>query len=208
MSDPDVFADRSQLMADLDMLEVLRWYRMVFAEGLAAASRSQDEEVLTTLRLEATYQLAEFYYVLSAREIRTEEQIRALAELHNRYIADLTKDAAKMGRLGLKEERLLGAIFTADTLPRLVENWRERPGAFDQSNLARLLAVAMSAETCRKVVVACADAGLLLRERTSYGTILILSTGVLEETLGRCLREARQRVAGMSDQVHPGGASP
>jgi hypothetical protein len=57
------------------------------------------------------------------------------------------------------------------------------------------------------VVVACADASLLLRERTSYGTILILSTGVLEETLGRCLREARQRVAGMSDQVHPRGAS-
>jgi hypothetical protein len=208
MSDPDVFADRSQLMADLDMLEVLRWYRMVFAERLAAASKSQDEEVLVTLRLEATYQLAELYYVLRAREIRTEAQIRALAELHNRYIADLTKDPAKMGRLGLKEERLLAAIFTADTLPRLVENWRERPGAFDQSNLARLLAAVMSAETCRKVVVACADAGLLLRERTSYGTILILSTGLLEETLGRCLREARQRVAGMSDQVHPVGVSP
>jgi hypothetical protein len=92
----------------------------------------------------------------------------------------------------------LSAIFTADTFPRLVQNWRERPGAFDQSNLARLLAVAMSAETCRKVVVACADAGLLLRERTSYGTIIIVSTGVLEETLGRCLREARQRVAGLS----------
>jgi hypothetical protein len=55
----------------------------------------------------------------------------------------------------------------------------------------------MSAETCRKVVVACADAGLLLRERTSYGTVLIVSTGVLEDTLGRCLREARGRMAGI-----------
>jgi hypothetical protein len=193
----DVFADRSQLMADLDTIEIFRWYRMVFAERLSAASETRDEEVLATLRLEATYQLAEFYYVLKARGIGTEEQIRALAEVHNGYIAELTKDPAKMSRLGLKEERLLGAMFTADTFPRLVQNWRERPGAFDQSNLARLLTVVMSAETCRKVVVACAEAGLLKRERTSYGTILIVSTGVLEETLGRCLREARQRIAGI-----------
>jgi hypothetical protein len=190
------------------MIEVLRWYRMVFAERLAAASASQDEDVLATLRLEATYQLAEFYYVLQARSIRTEAQIRALAELHNRYIADLTRDPAKMRRLGLKEERLLGAIFTADTLPRLLQNWRERSGAFDQSNLARLLAAAMSAETCRKVVVACAEAGLLIRERTSYGTILIVSTGVLEATLGRCLRDARQRIAGIRLEMHPEETAP
>lgn len=191
----DVFADRAQLMADLDMIEIIRWYRMVFAERLTAASKSQDEDVLATLRFEATYQLAEFYYVLKARGIRSEDQIRTLAEVHNAYIAELTRDPAKMRRLGLKEERLLGAIFTADTLPRLIQNWRERPGAFDQSNLARLLTVVMSAETCRKVVVACADAGFLERERTSYGTILIVSTGVIEATLGQCLREARQRIA-------------
>jgi hypothetical protein len=193
----DVFADKAQLMADLDMIEIFRWYRMVFAERLAAASRSQDEDVLAILRLEATYQLAEFYYVLKARGIATEEHIRALADAHNAYVADLTRDPAKMSRLGLKEERLLGAIFTADTLPRLIQNWRERPGALDQSNLARLLTVVMSAETCRKVVVACAEAGLLLRERTGYGTITIVSTGVLEETLGGCVRAARQRIAGV-----------
>jgi hypothetical protein len=192
-----VFADKAQLMADLDMIEIFRWYRMVFAERLAAASRSQDEDVLAILRLEATYQLAEFYYVLKARGIATEEHIRALADAHNAYVADLTRDPAKMSRLGLKEERLLGAIFTADTLPRLIQNWRERPGALDQSNLARLLTVVMSAETCRKVVVACAEAGLLLRERTGYGTITIVSTGVLEETLGGCVRAARQRIAGV-----------
>lgn len=194
MSEKDVFADRSQLLADLDMIETFRWYRMVFAERLTAASASQDEDVLATLRLEAAYQLAEFYYVLKARDIRAENQIGALAELHNGYIVGLTKDPAKMRRLGLKEDRLLAAMFTADTLPRLLQNWRERPGAFDQSNLARLLAAVMSAETCRKVVVACAEAGFLLRERTSYGTIVIVSTGKLEDILGRCLREARQRI--------------
>jgi hypothetical protein len=195
MCDLDVFADGSQLMADLNMIEIFRWYRMVFAERLVAASSLQDEDVLATLRLEATYQLAEFYYVLKARGIQSDSQIEMLADLHNGYIAELTRDPAKMARLGLNKDRLLSAMFTADTKPRLVQNWRDRPGAFDQSNLARLLAIVMSAETCRKVAVACADAGLLLRERTSYGTIIIVSTGVLEDILGRCLREARQRIA-------------
>src|SRR5262249_46464545 len=91
MSDEDVLADRCQLMADLDMIEIFRWYRMVFSERLVSASTSQDEELLATLRLEATYQLAEFYYVLKARGIQSEAQIKMLAELHNGYIADLTK---------------------------------------------------------------------------------------------------------------------
>jgi hypothetical protein len=76
MSDEDVFADRSQLMADLDMVEIFRWYRMVFSERLVNASNSQDEDLLATLRLEATYQLAEFYYVLKARGIQTESRSR------------------------------------------------------------------------------------------------------------------------------------
>jgi hypothetical protein len=191
----DMFADKGRLMADLEMLEIFRWYRMVFAERVVAASTSQDEEVLATLRIEATYQLAEFYYVLKAREIRTAEQIEALANLHNLYIDELTRDPAKMSRLGLKSERLLSAIFTSDTLPRLLQNWRERPGTFDQANLGRLLAVVMSAETCRRVVVACAEAGMLLREKTSYGTMVIASNGVLEDTLAGCVREARERAS-------------
>jgi hypothetical protein len=198
MSEKGVFADKPQLMADLEMIEIFRWYRKEFVDRLVGASQSQDEEVLATLRLEATYQLAEFYYVLKARGIRSEKQIRKLADGHNAYIVALTKDREKMRRLGLKEERrLLDAMFTIDTLPRLIENWRERPGVFDQSNLGRLLAVVMSTETCRRVVVACDKAGMLLRKKTSYGTILIASTGVLEDTLAGCVREARKRIAGI-----------
>jgi hypothetical protein len=200
MAEGDVFANDSELAADLNALEIYRWYRMIFAERISAASMSQDEDVLFALRLEATYQLAEFYYVLKARRIGTESQIRSLAELHNHYIVDLTKNRAKMDRLGLNEDRLLSAMFTSDTLPRLLQNWRERPGAIDQSNLARLMAVVMSTETCRKVVLACAEAGFLMRERTSYGTIVILSGGVLEDVLGRCIREARRRVEDLRDR--------
>jgi len=50
-----------------------------------------------------------------------------------------------------------------------------------QSNLARFLAALMSTETCRKIVVACAQAGFLLRERNPYGTIFAIGrqSGVL-----------------------------
>lgn len=196
MARQDVFADRSQLVADLTMLEAFRWYRMIFTERLTAASRSRHEAILEMLRLEATYQVAEFYYGLKAHGIEGPDDIERLADAHNGYLVGLTNDPAKMDRLGLKKERLLDAVFAAETRPRLVEVWRQRPGTIDQSNLGRLLTVVMSAETCRKVCIACAEAGFLERKETSYGPTLIISKGVLEETLGVCLREARQRVAG------------
>jgi hypothetical protein len=196
MSREDVFADRSELVADLNMLETVRWYRMKFTERLTAASGNQDQEILEMLRLEATYQLAEFYYGLKAHGIEAPDDIERLADAHNDYIVSLTNDPAKMRRLGLKKERLLEAMFAAETRPRLVEIWRQQPGTIDQSNLGRLLTVVMSAETCRKACVACAEAGFLERRETSYGPTLVVSRGVLEDTLGLCLREARQRVVG------------
>jgi hypothetical protein len=149
---------------------------------------------MDVLRLEAAYQFSEFFYLLSARRIETEDDVRRLAELHNQYIVDLTKDPQKMARMGLKLNRLLDAMFTSDTMPRLLQNWREKPGAIDQSNLARLLVSVMSTETCRKLVVACAEAGYLRREKTPYGTIVVSSTGVLERIFGECLREMRLRI--------------
>jgi hypothetical protein len=190
----DIFTDAAEIEADLVLLENLRWARKAFLDRICEESASQDEDVLTTLRLEATYQLAEFLYLLRARAIETEDQMRMLAELHNEYVVNLTKDPAKAGRLGLRRDRLLDAMFTADTLPRLVLHWAERPGTLDQSNLARFLAALMSSETCRKVVVACGEAGFLLRDRSPYGTVLVRSTGALERLFGECLRGLRARI--------------
>jgi hypothetical protein len=146
------------------------------------------------LRLEPTYQFAEFLYLLRARNIDSDADIQRLAELQNQYIVGVMKDKTKMVRLGLNSERLLDAMFTADTMPRLVQNWRERAGAIDQSNLARFLALVMSTETCRKVAVACASAGFLARDKTPYGTILVASNGMLERIFGGCVSELRRRV--------------
>jgi hypothetical protein len=148
--------------------------------------------VLSVLRLEATYQFAEFYYLLRARKIETENDIQRLADIHNKYIVDLTKDPKKMARLGLNSERLLDAMFAADTMRRLGQIWRDRLGTLDQSNLARLLVLVMSTETYRKVAVA--KAGFLQREESPYGMMLVCSNGVLEQVFGGCIRDLRHRI--------------
>jgi hypothetical protein len=175
--------------AELALLGHLRWSRKEFQDRVCTASESQKEGTLETLRLEATYQFAEFLFLVRAQHIETEADIQRLAELHNQYIVDLLKDSVKLDRMGLNKERTLEAMFTADTMPRLLQNWRDKPGAIDQSNLARLLMSVMSTETCRKVVVACAEAGFVDRTRTPYGTMLVRSKGGLEDIFGSILRE-------------------
>jgi hypothetical protein len=86
--------------AELALLERLRVARKEFLDRICQASISKDARVLTSLRLEATYQLAEFYFLLRARGIETEQDIQRLAELHNQYIVDIMKDAQKMSRMG------------------------------------------------------------------------------------------------------------
>lgn len=179
---------------ELALLEDLRWSRKEFVDRVCAGSKSADARVLGVLRLEATYQLAEFYFLLRAREIETEADIRRLAELHNQYVVDIMRDPAKMERLGISRERALESMFTADTMPRLLQHWQESMGAIDQSNLARLLMSVMSTETCRKVVVACAESQFLERKRTPYGTVLVLSNGTLEGIFGSCLQDLRMRI--------------
>ena len=193
---PGFFDDPPEVAADLALLEKMRQSRKDFVWDVCEKSASHEESVLATLRLEPTYQFAEFYYLLRAHHIDHEAKIRNLAELHNQYIVDLIKDETKMSRLGLTSARLLDAMFTADTMPRLLQNWRERPGAIDQSNLARLLVSVMSTETCRKVVVACTDAGFLAREKTPYGTVLVSSNGILETAFANSIRALRRQVGG------------
>ena len=106
---PDVFADQGALTRDLALIESLQWFRKEFFDRLCAASAAAEPDVVSTLRMEAAYQLAECFYLLRAHEVVSEEQLRLFAQMHNQYIVDLTRDAAKMDRLGLKADRLLEA---------------------------------------------------------------------------------------------------
>jgi hypothetical protein len=191
-SEEDV--EEAELQADLAMLEHVRASRKQFLDQICEQSRSIDDDVLATLRLESTYLLAEFLFLLRSMQITTVPQIEHFAELHNAHMVRLSKDPDKMARYGLTRDRILDAIFTGDTLPRLLRHWGERPGALDQSNLARFLVTLMSAETCRKIVVACEKAGYLTRHRLAGGATLVHSEGTLEALFGACLRSLRRQV--------------
>ena len=190
----DIFSDEAAVEADLMLQECLLWSRAELFERLTSASLSENQDILETLRIDAMAQFVEFFYLIRARKIETVDQLTRLAEIHNEHIDLLCRDAPKLKRLGLRKDRLLDAIFTSDTMPRLIETWKLHPGRIDQSNLARLLATVMSAETCRKLVVATADAGFLSRSKSAFGAVLVQSNGIMEQVFGSVLRDLRCRV--------------
>jgi hypothetical protein len=123
------------------------------------------------------------------------EDIDILAELHNERLTKLLRDEKGLQSRGLRKDRLLDAIFTADTLPRLKQIWREQPGALDQSNLGRFLVTQMSAEKARQIVKAAEAAGFLIVTNHAFGAKIIVSTNVMEKALGDSLREMRLAIA-------------
>ncbi len=184
----------SDLSADLSVLETVRWARHQFERDLCDASLKRSEEVFEILRLDTAYQFAEFFFLMKARRIETADHLAGLEEAHNLYLGQLMRDPAKMKRMNLRRSRIEDALFTGETRPRLLQDWRDGPGTIDQSNLARFLAMTMSTETCRKLSVTFAEAGFLVRRRSPYGTTLVRSTGVAEQVFGDCLRKLRLRL--------------
>ncbi len=186
--------DRSESEKDLAALEAMRRARMNFEERICGASATQDEAILEGLRLDSMFEFAEFYFALRVLDFTEPEDIALLAKAHNQRIIDLEKDNVEMRRRRLTKDRVLKGMFTADTLPRLESCWREVPGALDQSNLARFLAPQMSPETTRKLIVACTAAGFLTRRETGFGTMVVVSTGIMENVFGQCMREMRDDI--------------
>lgn len=187
--------DRSESEKDLAALEAMRRARMNFEERICEASATQDEAILEGLRLESMFEFAEFYFAIRVMDFTAPEDIGLLARAHNQRIVDLEKNRAEMRRRKLTKDRVLKGMFTADILPRLESCWREAPGALDQSNLARFLAPQMSPETTRKLVVACTASGFLTRRDTGFGTVVVISTGVMEDVFGSCMREMRDDIS-------------
>jgi len=187
--------DRSESEKDLAALESMRRARMNFEERICDASITKDEAILEGLRLESMFEFAEFYFALRVMDFTAPEDIGLLATTHNQRIVDLEKNRAEMRRRKLTKDRVLKGMFTADTLPRLESCWREAPGSLDQSNLARFLAPQMSPETTRKLVVAGTASGFLRRRDTGFGTVVVISTGVMEDVFGGCMREMRDEIS-------------
>jgi hypothetical protein len=187
--------DRSESEKDLAALEAMRRARMNFEDRICEASMTQDEAILEGLRLESMFEFAEFYFAIRVLDFNEANDITVLAKAHNQRIIELEKNQAEMRRRRLTKDRVLKGMFTADTLPRLESCWREAPGALDQSNLARFLAPQMSPETTRKLVVACTASGFLNRRESGFGTVVVISTGVMEDVFGQCMRDMRNQIS-------------
>ena len=170
---PDPFADDAETMRDIRTCEALHEARAAFHDALVEGSAVQDRHFAAQLRQEPPYQMAEFFFLLRAFRLDSEEKVRRYAELHNRHLEQLQADREKMRRLGLSPTRVRKGMFSPESIPKLVENYRAGDGAIDQSDLSRLLIEVMSPETCRKTAVTLTDAGYLERRR-SWGPVTIL----------------------------------
>jgi hypothetical protein len=177
---------------DLIFLESYRAMRATFFAAVLDAACTDEPDALHMLRQESLFQLAEFLFALKSHGIATQQSILTLARLHNDHLMALRDDRGRMRRFGLTEDRIEAALFTAENTDKLLANFTNQNNAFDQSDLARFLVTVMSAETCRKLVVAAERAGLVKRWRSPYGAVLVRSEGVLEEIFSRSLREARR----------------
>ena len=182
-------------MRDIRTCEALHESRAAFQDALVDGSVNQDRYFVAQLRQEPTHQIAEFFFLLRAFGLDSEEKIRRYAELHNRHLEELQADRAKMRRLGLSPTRIRKGMFSPDSIPKLVENYRAGDGAIDQSDLSRLLIEVMSPETCRKMVVMLTDAGYLERWRSPYQSVLVRSTGALERIFALSLRHVRSALS-------------
>jgi len=171
------------------LLEAMRQAKADFFKALCAASLSDNPDVQVALRQDSAFQLAEFFYLIEAYGMGTPEAICRLADAHNAYLHGLAQDRDKMRRMGLRSDRIERAIFGPEHLAKLGENYARTPPAIDQSDLSRLLTIVMSSETCRKLCVACEDAGFLGRAKSPYGAMLVRSTGVMERVYGEHLQK-------------------
>ena len=178
-------------MRDIRVCEAVHEARSAFQEALVAGAAIQERHFVRQLRQEPVYQMAEFFYLLRAFRLDSEEKIRRYAELHNRHLEALRADPVKMHRLGLSPTRVQRGMFSPDSIPKLVENYRSAAGAIDQSDLSRLLIEVMSPETCRKTTVTLTEAGYLERRRSPYQSVLVRSTGAMERLFARSLRHVR-----------------
>jgi hypothetical protein len=200
--------DRSEAEKDLAALESMRRARLNFERRVCQASATQDDAILEALRLDSMFEFAEFFFALRVMDFTAPDDIGLLAEAHNQRIIDLEKNPLEMRRRRLTKDRLLKAMFTADTLPRLESCWREVPGSLDQSNLARFLAPQMSPETTRKLASACAAAGFLKRRDNEFGTVIVITTGVMEGVFSQCMREMREEISRLYMAGQPGDGDP
>jgi hypothetical protein len=165
-------------------LDMVRRAKATFVDHLCRESLSQDAAILGHLASDPMFAFAEFYYAIHAMGLTGADDIIVLLDMHNERIAALAN-------IWLPPHWLAGAIFPDVELIRLEEIWRDMPGGLQQSMLARFLAPHMREEIVYMLVIACEEAGFVTRTATVRNSVVVSSTGVMEEIMTTCLRDMR-----------------
>lgn len=173
---------------ELQLLAAVREARAIFFRNIVSAGIQHQEarskelaaEDIGLLRSDNTIQIAEFYYLVEEYRLADAKKIRMFLERHNRDMRALLEDKEALRRQSLSPQRIQEAIFHELQIDKVADNIVKNQIHLDQSDLARLLAPVISAETCRKTVVALGNTGLLTRRRLGQ-VLIIVSNGSLEK---------------------------
>ncbi|MEO0623644.1 MAG: hypothetical protein AAF183_15620 [Pseudomonadota bacterium] len=191
---------------ELVCLSALRAGRAAFYRALcdraaeAAPDKRRDRDggllrdYVALLRSDGAGQIAEFFYLIEELGLKDAERFREFLVEHNASMRGYLADPERMRALGLTPQRVEAALFSDEQMSfiKLVSP----PGQIylDQSALGRLLAEAMAPESCRRVAIALAEGGLLLRHQV--GHVLISSDGTLESLYRQHLRSVVAAIRG------------
>ncbi|MCY3877522.1 MAG: hypothetical protein OXF88_24930 [Rhodobacteraceae bacterium] len=165
----------------IEVVKAMRGARLNFMHGITGASRDKKPELLRRLKSDGVLQIAEFFFLLKCHEIKTTRQIKAFARLHNKYLQDTMDSPEELEWLDRTRMQLDGAFFSELGIEKLAENFQRNPPSFDQSDLCRFLVTQQSGENCRRSLKTLQQAGLLDANRIPYGSIVLHSSGKLEQ---------------------------
>jgi hypothetical protein len=182
------------LTAELQLLAAIRASQAAFCDQLIAAAREHraanpvdgrtvlDAEEVRQLRSDGTAQLAEFFFSIEEMGLGEPVALRAYLNRHNDALQaklnELRRDGEAYTPNGLSRDRIAGGLLEAAQIDHLIEEAEDGRLRFDQGNLACLLVDAMSAESCRKLVLVLANCGFL--RRIGRNNVRIRSEGKLE----------------------------
>jgi hypothetical protein len=165
-------------------LDIIRRTKAGLLQRFCRESLNKDASVLNQLTNHNMYAFAEFFYAIHALGLVGADDVIVLLDLHNATVAELAKKP-------MTPQQLAATTFADTDLLRLEEIWRETPGGFEQSTLARFLAPYMSEDSAYMLVIACEAAGFLIRTATVCNSVVVSSTGLMEEVMTEYLRDMR-----------------
>lgn len=183
------------ITAELQLLAAIRSSQAEFCDQIIAAAAEYraanplerstvlDAEEVRQLRSSGATQVAEFFYIIEERGLAEPAALRAYLNRHNESLQAKLDDLRRSGQAytgnGLSRDRIASGLLEAEQIENLVDEAEDGRLRFDQTSLACLLVDAMSAESCRKLLLLLANCGFL--RRIGRNNVRVRSEGKLEQ---------------------------